>query len=59
LPAHDRARKGWERWNWLAAFAGVSSEFYKGSPSRREAAGRPPVGSSASLEARATGCTTE
>ena len=26
------------RWNWLAACAGASSEFYEGSPSRREAA---------------------
>jgi len=52
-PARDRARKGWARWNWLAARAGASLEFYKGSPSRREAsgarplraAGRPPVAS--------------
>jgi len=27
------------RWNWLAARAGASSEFYEVSPSRREAAG--------------------
>ena len=49
LPARDSARKGWERWgarwNWLAARAGASSEFYEGSLSRREAAGRPPVAS--------------
>ena len=32
LPARDRA---W--WNWLAARAGASSEFYEGSQSRREA----------------------
>ena len=31
--------RGEARWNWLAARTGVSSEFYKGSPSRREAAG--------------------
>ena len=37
LPARDSARKGWERWNWLAARAGASSEFYEGSPSRRGA----------------------
>jgi len=35
LPARDRARKGWERRNWLVARAGASSEFYEGSPSRR------------------------
>ena len=39
LPARDRARKGWARSNWLAARAGASSEFYEGSPSRREASG--------------------
>jgi len=33
------AREAAERWNWLAARAGASSEFYEGSPSRREAAG--------------------
>ena len=39
---------GWARWNWLAACAGASSEFYEGSPSRRE-------GGSASLEAMGGG----
>ena len=29
------------RWNWLAARAEASFEFYEGSPSRREAAGGP------------------
>jgi len=51
LPARDRARKGWARWNCLAASAGASSEFYEGSPSRREAS----EGGSASLEARGGG----
>jgi len=39
LPAREDARKGWERWNWLAARAGASSEFFEGSPSRRWAVG--------------------
>jgi len=39
LPAREDARKGWERWNWLAACAGASLEFFEGSPSRRWAVG--------------------
>jgi len=59
LPARDCARKGWARWgarwNWLSARAGASSEFYEGSPSRREPVRWPPEGGSASLEAMGGG----
>jgi len=55
LPARDRARSGWVRWNWLAASVGASSEFYEGSPSRREAAGCLRAAGSASLEAMGGG----
>jgi len=52
LPARDRARKGWERWNWLAARArGHRQNFTKAL----RAAGRPSEGGLASLEARAGG----
>ena len=43
------------RWNWLAARAGASSEFYEGSPRRPEGGRWPPEGGPASLEARGGG----
>jgi len=54
-PQAHGLQRGWERWNWLAARAGASSEFYEGSPSRREAAGCLRAAGSASLEAMGGG----
>jgi len=48
LPAREDARKGWERWNWLAARAGALFRRAPRRPWPPERPGHPPEATAAS-----------